>query len=58
MGAGKGRMVSREGRKAVGLEKYIPCLHKLLGTLLFDQLNYSSFYLGVAIYLWNLSLKF
>ena len=34
MGTGMGRVVSREGRKAVGLEKGNPLLHKLLGTLL------------------------
>ena len=39
MGTGIGRMVSREGRKAGGLEKYNPKLHKFLGTLFFDQLT-------------------
>ena len=49
MGTGIGRLVSREGRKAAGLEKNNLILHKLLGILFFDQLNDSSFYSGVTI---------
>ena len=67
-GYGIGWIVSREGRKAVGLEKNNLLLHNLPGTLLkwvLDanvlavvlSISYdSSFYSGIAIYLWNLSL--
>ena len=62
-----GWMVSREGTNAGGLEKGNPLLYKLLGTLLERVLSPdvqavvllisydSSFYSGIAIYLWNLS---